>query len=171
MTLTDRCKKIEMILSDVDGVMTDGRLAFDNQGIETKQFHVRDGFGIKLWQRAGHKFGIITGRSSHIVKLRATELELDVVRQGFEEKLSTAKEAIAELGLAPEQVCFIGDDLIDLAVIRLVGLGVAVADAAAEVQEAAALVTRLGGGQGAVRETIETILKAQGRWAELIRKY
>ncbi len=171
MTLTDRCKKIEMILSDVDGVMTDGRLIFDNQGIETKQFHVRDGFGVRLWRRAGHKFGIITARSSHIVKLRATELELDVVRQGFEVKLPAAKETIAELGLVPEQVCYIGDDLTDLAVIRLVGLGVAVADAAAEVQEAATLVTRLGGGHGAVRETIETILKAQGRWAELIRKY
>ena len=171
MTLADRCRSIKLVLSDVDGVMTDGRIIFDNQGIETKAFYIRDGLGIRLWRRAGYKFGILTARSSHIVQLRAAELGVDVVRQGFEVKLPVAQEVIADLDMAAEEVCYVGDDLTDLPVIRRVGLGVAVADACAEVQEAADYVTRLAGGRGAVRETIETILKAQNRWAELIKTY
>jgi 3-deoxy-D-manno-octulosonate 8-phosphate phosphatase (KDO 8-P phosphatase) len=171
MKLFDRIAKIELILSDVDGVLTDGGLLFDNQGIEIKKFHIRDGLGIKLWQRAGHKFGILTARSSHIVKLRAAELGVTILRQGFEDKWPAALEVMKELKLSPEQVCFIGDDLTDLPVIRQVGLGVAVADAAPEVRSAAHHVTALAGGQGAVRELVETLLKSRQRWDDLIRKY
>jgi YrbI family 3-deoxy-D-manno-octulosonate 8-phosphate phosphatase len=171
MKLADRIQKIELILSDVDGVLTDGGLMFDNQGIEIKKFHIRDGLGIKLWQKAGHKFGLLTARSSHIVKSRATELGITLVRQGFEDKWPAAQDVMRELKLSPEQVCFIGDDLTDLPVIRQVGLGVAVADAAAEVRSAAHHVTTLPGGQGAVRELIETLLKSKQRWDDLIRKY
>jgi 3-deoxy-D-manno-octulosonate 8-phosphate phosphatase (KDO 8-P phosphatase) len=168
---TEAVRDIELILSDVDGVLTDGGLVFDNQGIETKRFHVRDGLGIKLWRRAGFRFGILTARSSHIVKVRAAELGIDLVRQGFEDKLAKALEVIQECGLKPEQACFIGDDLPDLPVMQKVGWSVAVADAVKEVRESAAYVTRLPGGQGAVREVIEVALKAKQQWADLIRKY
>jgi YrbI family 3-deoxy-D-manno-octulosonate 8-phosphate phosphatase len=171
MKLDDRCKNIELILSDVDGVLTDGGVLYDNQGIEIKKFHVRDGLGIKLWQKAGFQFGILTARSSHIVRVRAAELDIDIVRQGFENKLPAAKELIADLGLAPQQVCFIGDDLTDLSVMRHVGLTVAVADAAVEVREAADYVTQVLGGRGAVREAIEFVLKAKSRWEDLVRNY
>jgi 3-deoxy-D-manno-octulosonate 8-phosphate phosphatase (KDO 8-P phosphatase) len=171
MNLSDACRRVELILSDVDGVLTDGGIWYDNQGIELKGFHIRDGLGIKLWQRAGFRFGLLTARTSHIVKLRASELNLELVRQGFEDKLPVALEMIRNCGLALEQVCYIGDDLTDLPVIRRVGLGVAVADAATEVRSAAAFVTELPGGRGAVRELIETILKAKSRWEDAIQRY
>jgi 3-deoxy-D-manno-octulosonate 8-phosphate phosphatase (KDO 8-P phosphatase) len=171
MSVHDRCRPIELILSDVDGVLTDGGIWYDNQGVELKGFHIRDGLGIRLWQRAGFKFGLLTARTSHIVKLRASELAIDIVRQGFEDKLPAAQEIILGSHLTPEQACYIGDDLTDLPVIRHVGLGVAVADAAEEVRAAAALVTTLPGGRGAVRELVETILKAKGRWDDVIHRY
>jgi 3-deoxy-D-manno-octulosonate 8-phosphate phosphatase (KDO 8-P phosphatase) len=171
MNLTDLCRRVELILSDVDGVLTDGGIWYDNQGVELKEFHIRDGLGIKLWQRAGFRFGVLTARTSHIVKLRAGELNIDIVRQGFEDKLPIAKEIIRDCGLRPEQVCYIGDDLTDVPVIRHVGLGVAVADAASEVRSAAAFVTHLAGGHGAVRELVETVLKAKSRWEDAIQPY
>ncbi len=171
MELEPKCRSIELMLADVDGVLTDGCVEFDNQGIETKRFHVRDGLGIKLWQKAGNRFGIVTQRSSQIVKMRASELGVTIVRQGSEDKLTTLREIQAELDLEAEQVCYIGDDLPDLPVIRAVGLGVAVADAAAEVRQSADFVTHLPGGSGAVRETIEMILKAQRRWDDFVQTY
>lgn len=171
MKLDARCRRVELILTDVDGVLTDGGVVYDNQGIETKQFHVRDGLGIKLWQRASYRIGLITARTSQIVKLRAAELGIDLVRQGYEEKLPAARDIMRQLDLDAEKVCFIGDDLPDLAVMKIVGLGVAVADASPEVKSAAQHVTTLGGGRGAVRETIELILKAKGRWDDLIQKF
>lgn len=171
MKLDERARRIELILSDVDGVLTDGGIIYDNQGIESKRFHVRDGLGIRLWKRAGFRFGILTARTSHIVKLRASELDLDVVRQGFEDKLPVAREVIAQFDLEPEQVCFIGDDLADLPVMQHVGLAVAVADAVEEVRTAAQLVTDKAGGHGAVREAIEKLLKSKNRWDDLVRKY
>jgi len=170
-SLEDRCKRIELILSDVDGVLTDGGVYYDNQGIETKKFCIRDGLGIKLWQRAGFAFGVLSARTSHIVKVRAAELDVRIVRQGFEDKLPVAKAVVAELGLTPEQVCQIGDDLTDLPVMRYVGLGVAVADAVPEVRQSADYVTVLSGGCGAVREVVEMLLKAKNRWEDLIRDY
>ena len=171
MNLNEACRRVELILSDVDGVMTDGGIWYDNQGVELKSFHIRDGLGIKLWQRAGFRFGVLTARTSHIVRLRAGELGIDLVRQGFEDKLPTALEMIRDCGLTPEKVCYIGDDLTDLPVIRAVGLGAAVADAAEEVRAASAYVTQLSGGRGAVRELIEVILKAKSRWEDAIQRY
>jgi 3-deoxy-D-manno-octulosonate 8-phosphate phosphatase (KDO 8-P phosphatase) len=171
MKLAERCQPIELILSDVDGVLTDGLILLDNQGIECKQFHIRDGLGIRLWQRAGGQFGLVTSRSSQIVKQRAAELSIDIVRQGSEEKLQTVQEIQKLLDLQLHQICYIGDDLLDLPVVRRVGLGVAVADACAELRAAAAYVTTLPGGRGAVRETIEMILKAQRRWEDLVQRY
>lgn len=171
MKLDARCKDIQLFLSDVDGVLTDGGLIFDNQGIETKRFHVRDGMGIKLWQHAGYQFGFVTARTSHIVKLRAAELSVDLIRQGFHEKYSVVEEILASLSLTWHQVAYIGDDLTDLSVINAVGLGVAVANAAPEVRAAANYTTTQNGGDGAVREVVELILKSQQRWDDLIKKY
>lgn len=171
MKLDQRIQPIQLIISDVDGVLTDGGITFDNQGIETKKFHVRDGMGIKLWQRAGHHFAILTARSSHIVKLRAAELKIPIVRQGFDDKLPIAIQIMEELQLKPENTCYIGDDLTDLRVMNAVGLSVAVADGATDVRAASHMTTKLSGGQGAVRETIEKILQTQKRWDELVRSY
>jgi YrbI family 3-deoxy-D-manno-octulosonate 8-phosphate phosphatase len=171
MSVEKQYQSIELILADVDGVLTDGRVVINNQGIETKQFHIRDGMGIRLWQKAGGQFGIITMRSSQIVKMRAAELDVSILRQGATDKLATAMEILAETRLAPHQVCYIGDDLPDLPVARAMGLGVAVADACAEMREAAGYVTQMPGGQGAVREVVELILKSQRRWDDVIRSY
>lgn len=171
MKIEDRCRRVELLLSDVDGVLTDGGIIFNNQGVETKQFHIRDGLGIKLWQKAGFAFGVLSARTSHIVKVRAAELGVDLVRQGVENKLFIGKKIIAELGLTPEQVCHIGDDLTDLSLLRYVGLSVAVADAAEEVRATANHVTAVPGGRGAVREVVEMLLKAKNRWEDLIRNY
>jgi 3-deoxy-D-manno-octulosonate 8-phosphate phosphatase (KDO 8-P phosphatase) len=161
-------KPIRCILSDVDGVLTNGAIIWDNQGVETKLFFVRDGLGIKLWQRCGFTFGLVTARNSQIVKLRAAELGIEVVRQGFADKLPAARDAMNQLKLDPSEVCYIGDDLPDLPVMYEVGLSVAVGDAATEVREAAKWVMTNHGGRGAVRELVERLLKAKGRWEDCL---
>jgi YrbI family 3-deoxy-D-manno-octulosonate 8-phosphate phosphatase len=171
MIYADRCEKIELILSDVDGVLTDGGVIYDNSGNESKRFHIRDGLGIKLWQRAGKTFGIVTGRKSQIVDVRAQELGVSLVHQGVEEKLPIVMQIAAERQLTLEQICYIGDDLPDMPVFQKVGLGIAVADAADDVRASAHYTTALGGGTGAVREVIELILRTQKRWSELLAKY
>lgn len=171
MKLDERCQPIELILSDVDGVLTDGALIFNNDGIETKHFHVRDGLGIKLWQKSGFRFGLLTSRTSHVVQVRAAELGIDIVRQGFQQKLPAAEEVASSLNLNLDQVCYIGDDLTDLPVIRAVGLGVTVADGVAEVHKAADFATKTAGGRGAIRELIETLLKAKQRWEDIVARY
>ncbi|MCL2348866.1 MAG: HAD hydrolase family protein [Planctomycetaceae bacterium] len=166
-----KCQKIRLILSDVDGVLTDGGLIYDNQGIESKKFHSRDGFGIKLWQQAGYRFGFVTGRSSQIVRMRAAELDINIVRQSSLQKLIAVQEILESLQLTQENLCFIGDDLPDLPPIRYAALGVAVHDAAEEVLEAADYVTKCNGGFGAAREVIDLILKQQRRWQSVTQKY
>lgn len=165
---SDIARPIRLILSDVDGVLTDGSIILDNQGIESKVFFVRDGLAIKLWQRAGFSFGILTSRNSQIVKLRAAELGIEIVRQGFAEKLPAAREIFSQLKFAPEEVCYVGDDLPDLPVLYEVGLPVAVADAAEEIQKAAKWVMQTRGGRGAIRELVERLLRAKGRWDEVL---
>jgi 3-deoxy-D-manno-octulosonate 8-phosphate phosphatase (KDO 8-P phosphatase) len=171
MNLSQKCSAIRLILSDVDGVLTDGRLIYSNAGIESKCFHIRDGQGIRLWQQNGLAFGIVTARSSQVVKLRAKELDIAIVRQGAKDKLAAVREIAAEQGLTLADVCYVGDDLPDLAPIQSVGLGVAVADAAEDVRQGAGYVTSLPGGQGAIREVVELILKNTNRWETTIRKY
>ena len=171
MDIEQRCHAIELILSDVDGVLTDGRVVLNNQGIETKAFHIRDGLGIRLWHKIGYRFGIVTARSSQVVKIRAAELDVAIVRQGAADKLATVREIVRELGMPMDHVCYIGDDLPDMPVVRAVGLGVAVADACDELRDAAHYVTHARGGRGAVRELIEWILKNQRRWSDVIGWY
>ena len=163
--------RIELLLLDVDGVLTDGGVTWTDAGVEQKTFNIRDGLGLRLWQRVGGRVGIVTGRSSRVVQLRAEELGIGIVRQGVEDKLETTAAILAECGVAWEQAAFVGDDLPDLAVMTRCGVGVAVANAAPEVLEAAAIVTRLPGGQGAVREVIEQMLKARGSWEAIVRRY
>lgn len=160
---------ITCILSDVDGVMTDGRIVYDNQCVETKRFHVRDGVAIKAWMKSGFDFGILTARSSEIVTHRAAELGIKHVQQGYEDKLPAAMSMMSVLGVKPEQVCYIGDDLPDIPVMRRVGLAVAPADAAFDAQEAAGWIMRSKGGEGALRELIERLLRSKHRWEEHLR--
>jgi YrbI family 3-deoxy-D-manno-octulosonate 8-phosphate phosphatase len=171
MNLANRCAAIKLILTDVDGVLTDGAVILDNDGVETKRFHIRDGLAARLWQQSGGQLGIVTGRSSQVVKLRAAELDIEPVRQGVRNKLSVVHELCEEAQLQPEQVAYLGDDLPDLAAIRWAGLGAAVADAAEEVCAAADYVTSVPGGNGALRELVEVILKNTDRWTETIRKF
>ena len=157
---------IRCILSDVDGVMTDGRIIYDNAGIETKRFHVHDGLGIKLWQKSGYGFGILTSRTSKIVERRADELGIEQVRQGYEQKRNAAIEMIAEMGFEPGQVCYVGDDLPDIPVMKQVALAVAPADASTDACNAAYWILKSRGGEGVVRELVERLLRAKRRWEE-----
>ncbi|MCS7237168.1 MAG: HAD hydrolase family protein [Thermoguttaceae bacterium] len=163
-----RCEKVAIILSDVDGVLTDGYLILDNHGHEAQRFHIRDGLGIRLWQQAGFPFGILSHRSSQSLRIRAAELGIQFIRQSVESKLTAAREILAQCRLGLDELCYIGDDLLDLPLLRRVGLAVAVADAVPEVRAVAHIVTEAPGGAGAVREIIEVILKTKDRWEPLV---
>ncbi|MDC0295468.1 HAD hydrolase family protein [bacterium] len=159
---------IRCIISDVDGVMTNGQIIYDSVGVETKAFHVRDGLAIKLWLRSGHSFCILTARESDVVKRRADELGVTHLKQGSEDKLDSAKKLIAEIGCGFENVCYIGDDLPDIPVMRRVGLAVAPADAARDAGDASHWILRSKGGCGAVRECVERLLRSQGNWDQYL---
>jgi YrbI family 3-deoxy-D-manno-octulosonate 8-phosphate phosphatase len=171
MSLAAACEKIELILSDVDGVMTDGGIRLLDNEQQMVKFHIRDGMGVRLWREAGKRFGIVTGRNLEAIRRRAADLWLDIVRLGVDDKLPVVDELTAGFGLSREQVCYIGDDLLDLATIRAVGLGVAVADAVEDVRHAAKYVTSVRGGDAPVREVVELILKNSGRWDDVLRRY
>jgi YrbI family 3-deoxy-D-manno-octulosonate 8-phosphate phosphatase len=168
--LAARCRPIELLVADVDGVLTDGVIALDDQGVETKHFHVRDGMAYSLWHRAGKQSAILSGRRGTAVERRAAELKIAHVLQGHDQKAAPFLTLIEGLHFLPHQVCFVGDDLADLPVLRAVGLAACPADAVAEVKGAAHLITQAPGGRGAVREVVEVILKSQGRWDELVAR-
>jgi 3-deoxy-D-manno-octulosonate 8-phosphate phosphatase (KDO 8-P phosphatase) len=169
--LADRCARIELLVLDVDGVLTDGSITYTDGGVEIKAFHVRDGSGLKLWQRQGRRAAVISGRSSRAVAVRAAELGIDPVIQGAPDKLAAYRQLLAGVGVGPERVCFVGDDLPDLPPLCNCGLAVAVADACPEVRAEAHYVTRAPGGRGAVREVIELLLRSQGRWQAVVEGY
>ena len=169
--LVSRAKAIRLLLLDVDGVLTDGRLYYGNNGEELKAFNIQDGLGIKLLQRNDIKVGIITGRSSALLARRAAELGIDLVVQGREDKLIALQEILETHDYRMEEIAFLGDDLPDVAVIRRVGLGVAVANARHFVVENAAWQTTASGGNGAVRELVEMILQAQGKLNSTLADY
>jgi 3-deoxy-D-manno-octulosonate 8-phosphate phosphatase (KDO 8-P phosphatase) len=162
---------IDLLVLDVDGVLTDGRIVLTEAGEEIKAFHVRDGAGMKYWRRAGRKLAVISGRGSPAVLRRAEELGVDAVRLHAKQKLPAYEDVLAELGVGDERVAVVGDDLPDLPLLRRCAFPVAVADAAAEVRAAAAHVTRLPGGAGCVREVIELILERAGKWDEILARY
>lgn len=169
--MKERLEKIKLLILDVDGVMTDGRIIFDSNGIESKFFNVKDGHGIKMLQRAGIEVAIISGRESKVVANRAAELGIDRVFQKSLNKIEPYLKLLADTGLKDEDVAFIGDDLIDIPVLKKTGFSAAPADAVAEVFPFVHFVTKNSGGWGAVREVTDMILKAQNRWDELTARY
>jgi 3-deoxy-D-manno-octulosonate 8-phosphate phosphatase (KDO 8-P phosphatase) len=160
----DALKKIKVVAMDLDGVLTDGRIIMDSNGVETKNFDVQDGFGIVFLRKCGIKTAILSARESGVVAHRAEDLKIDKVYVGAYPKLGAYERMLEEFKVRDEEVCFIGDDLADLAVMRRCGVSVAVANAVSEVKQIADYVTVRQGGRGAVRETVELILQAQGHW-------
>lgn len=169
--MRERLEKIRLLILDVDGVMTDGRIIYDDHGNETKAFDVKDGHGLKLLQRAGFQVGIITGRQSPVVDRRAKELGIELVYQGAKDKLVPFQEILARIGLTAEQVAYVGDDFPDLPILRRVGFAATVADAIEELKPYVHYVTRQSGGRGAVREICDLLLKETGRWEGVAGRY
>jgi 3-deoxy-D-manno-octulosonate 8-phosphate phosphatase (KDO 8-P phosphatase) len=166
--LAARCRALRLVLTDVDGVLTDGTFLVLPDGGEARAFHIRDGLGLVLARRAGLKTGLLSGRASAWVAARAAELRLDVVRQGVADKRAELADILREQGLQAHEVAYMGDDLNDLAVLTEVGLSAAPADAPFEVRAQAFMVTDARGGQGCLREFLEAILKARGQWEPLL---
>jgi 3-deoxy-D-manno-octulosonate 8-phosphate phosphatase (KDO 8-P phosphatase) len=157
-----KAKRIRMILSDVDGVLTDGTIEIDHEGNESKRFSTVDGYGIRCWFQAGYSFGLITGRRSECVLHRAKDLGIDLIRLGTFAKREAVEEIADEQHLSLEQIAYIGDDLPDLPAIQVVGLGATVPDAPEELKNAADYITQRRGGYGAVRDLIDKIMKSRG---------
>jgi 3-deoxy-D-manno-octulosonate 8-phosphate phosphatase (KDO 8-P phosphatase) len=170
-TLEDRCRAIELLILDVDGVLTAGGITYADDGKESKTFNVRDGAGLKIWEYLGKRSAIISGRSSKVVEIRAAEVGVATVIQGAIHKMPAYRQLLKETGLRPDQVCFVGDDAPDLPILRNCGLAVAPADACPDVLQAVHLVTMKRGGEGAVREVIELILRCQGLWQKLLEDW
>jgi 3-deoxy-D-manno-octulosonate 8-phosphate phosphatase (KDO 8-P phosphatase) len=167
----EKAKKLKLLILDVDGVLTDGRLFFDNEGTEYKCFHARDGHGIKLLRQTGIEVAVISGRVSNAVALRMKSLGIDHVFQGHENKRSAFAELLEKIGVTPEQAAHVGDDLLDLPIMMRVGLAIAVSDANFAVKERADWCTTLPGGQGAVREVCDFIMQAQGSFDKVLAAY
>jgi 3-deoxy-D-manno-octulosonate 8-phosphate phosphatase (KDO 8-P phosphatase) len=166
-----RAAGVRLLLLDCDGVLTDGRITPVPGDDELKSFHTRDGHGLVMLHRAGLRSGIISGRTSRLVEMRAADLGIKYVRQGALDKISVFDALLKEAAVEHAEVAYVGDDVVDIPLMRRSGLAVAVSDATADTLDAAHYVTRLAGGHGAVREVCELILKAQGRWDELMERY
>lgn len=162
---------IRLLLLDVDGVLTDGRIVYDSNGCESKAFDVKDGHGLKLVQRAGIQVGIITGRQSEVVARRAAELGIEIVYQGAKDKSLPFNDILKNLSLTPEEVAYVGDDIVDLPVMRKVGFAATVADAVDDVKAFADMVAKRSGGRGAVREICDFLLRESGRWSAVTDRY
>jgi len=169
--MSEKLKAIKMLLLDVDGVLTDGQIIISDSGAETKAFDVRDGHGLKLLQRAGIEVGIITGRSSQVVAHRMRELGIELVYQGAKNKLEPFQKILEQFRLTPQQVAYVGDDIVDLPVLRRAGWSATVADACPDLFDLVDFVSSKPGGRGAVREVCEMLLKAQGHWSVLTQRY
>jgi 3-deoxy-D-manno-octulosonate 8-phosphate phosphatase (KDO 8-P phosphatase) len=169
--IVEKAKKLKLLILDVDGVLTDGKLFFDNQGNEYKSFHARDGHGIKLLRQTGVEVAVISGRKSSSVALRMKNLGIEYVYQGHENKQAAFDEIIEKTGITPEQAAHVGDDLLDLPIMMRVGLAIAVNDANFAVKQRAHWCTTLPGGHGAVREVCDFIMQAQGRFDDIVNFY
>jgi 3-deoxy-D-manno-octulosonate 8-phosphate phosphatase (KDO 8-P phosphatase) len=169
--MKNRIKKIKVLAMDVDGVLTDGKIIHDSDGKESKHFDVQDGYGIVIFQRTGMKTAIISARSAKSVMMRAEDLRIDKVYQDAYPKVFAYETMLKDFGVADKEVCFIGDDLPDVPILRRVGFPVAVRNASRDVKAHAKYVTRKVGGAGAVREVIELILKTQGKWKKILESY
>ena len=166
-----RAARVSLLVLDVDGVLTDGRIIYADYGDELKCFDVQDGAGLVFWNRVGLKSAIITARKSRLVKRRAKEMRVDVLAQGCLLKLPCYERVLKRFRVSDEQVCAIGDDLMELPILRRVGLAVAVPNAVDEVKQASHYVTQRAGGRGAVREVVDLILKAKGLREQVLQRY
>lgn len=169
--IIEKAKKLKLLILDVDGVLTDGRLFFDDKGKEYKCFHARDGHGIKLLRQTGVEVAVISGRKSNSVALRMKSLGVEYVYQGHENKIAAFNDIIQSLSILPEQAAHVGDDLLDLPIMKRVGLSIAVNDANDPVKEYADWCTKTPGGQGAVREICDFIMQSQGTFESILKSY
>lgn len=169
--LRERIRPVSHFVTDVDGVLTDGRIIMDDDGREIKHFHVRDGHGLKLLQRAGIRVILLTGRTSRVVSHRARDLGIEEVYQGAKNKVSVLEEIMARHGIDGSRIAYMGDDIVDAPVFRRVGFSAAVADASDHLRRLADYVTALSGGKGAVREVCELILRVQDKWKDVACRY
>lgn len=166
-----RLARVRALVFDVDGVLTQGEIVYTDTGEEVKAFDVKDGLGLRLAAAAGLELALITGRASTIVQRRARDLRVTEVLQRVGDKAAAIRHFSEGKGIPLEEIAFMGDDLNDLEAMRACGVSFAPADAVAEVREAATVVTAAPGGRGAARETVETVLKAQGRWQQVVEGY
>ncbi|MEK6289111.1 MAG: HAD-IIIA family hydrolase [Acidobacteriota bacterium] len=169
--ILERARRIKLLILDCDGVLTDGRIIMLPDGDETKAFDVKDGHAMVMAQRAGLRIAIISGRKSSVVRARAKELGVAHLHEMAWVKAEPYEKILAEEGLRDEEVCYVGDDVVDIPLLRRAGLAVAVGDAVEETKQHSQVVTRRAGGRGAVREVIELILKAQDKWDEALARY
>ena len=169
--LKSQIQQVKLFLTDVDGVMTDGAFFIGSEAGEIKRFHVQDGLGLHLLQRSGIRVGWISNRASEVTTRRAEELKVDFLSQGRGSKVADAQEILNKTGLTMSNVCYVGDDLVDLALLKQAGLAVAVANGVDEVKAVAHYVTTASGGNGAIREIAEFILKTQNKWAALVEGF
>ncbi|MBI1911857.1 MAG: HAD-IIIA family hydrolase [Deltaproteobacteria bacterium] len=169
--MIEKIRPVRLFIFDVDGVLTDGRIIYNDSGQETKFFDVRDGHGIKLLMRAGIEVGILSARESNVVKYRADNLGIELVYLGRKDKLSAFEEILKSKSITPKEIAYMGDDIIDLPVIKRVGFSATVADGVDEVKAMADYVAAKKGGRGAVREVAEVVLKAKGKWDEIMSHY
>jgi 3-deoxy-D-manno-octulosonate 8-phosphate phosphatase (KDO 8-P phosphatase) len=168
--LRKKLRGVKLFLCDVDGVLTDGSVWMGG-GVETKRFNIRDGLGLKFLQRHGVKVGWVSRRPSSATRQRAQDLKIDFLSESDSGKVAAVESILRQIKLNWEQVCYVGDDVVDVEVLKRAGFGVAVADGVDEAKAAADYVTAARGGRGAVREAVELILKAQGRWDEVVAEY
>ena len=169
--LKARFKKIKLLLLDVDGVLTDGRIIYDSRGRDSKFFDVHDGLGVFVLHKSGIKTVLITAKSSKAIKPRARDMRVAEVFAGIFPKTAVLDRILKKYNVSQDEICFMGDDLVDLSLMRKVGLPVAVSNASAQIKEAAAYITNRAGGRGAVREVAELILKLQDKWKDVLGFY
>ena len=169
--MIERAKKVKLLILDVDGVLTDGRIVIDDRGMESKFFNEKNGHGLKLLMRAHIQVVLLSGRESEATRHRAGELGISKVYQNIHNKIEAYQQIIKENGLGDHQVGYVGDDLVDLPILKRVGFSAVVADSVNEIKPFADYITEKEGGKGAVREIIEFILKSQEKWEEITARY
>jgi 3-deoxy-D-manno-octulosonate 8-phosphate phosphatase (KDO 8-P phosphatase) len=167
---SEKLKRIKLLLVDVDGVLTDGTIIYDDKGVETKMFNVKDGLGIKMLIKAGIKVGIVTGRASKALYHRCDDIGISLIFDRARDKAGILNVITKQTGISAEHIAFVGDDLVDLPLMRKVGLSIAVADAHEMLLQDADMVTAAKGGAGAVREVCEAILKGRGVWEKTLER-
>lgn len=171
ITVQERAKKIKLLILDVDGVLTDGRIIYDSKGRDLKLFDVHDGLGVYLLSRMGIRTILITAKGSKAIKPRAKDMHVEKVYENIAPKTKVYKRIIEDYKLSDDEICFVGDDLVDLGILKKAGLSIAVSNACQEVKNVSIYTTQREGGRGAVREVAELILKSQDKWQEALKIY